>query len=159
MGRKSKSLVAWLLFFFCSLPAPAQTYTVTEAQLQKLEAICQSYKATNQIQLQQLDELKQTAQRLRTESEQLKQDSKTLQQQLENERTSTRNLNSSLLKSETRSAQIEAERDELLLKSKDQENRMKLLQRRYRSLLVSFILTTLALIAGGIACIWWKLKR
>lgn len=143
---------------FCCLLAEAQTYQVTEAQLQKLEAICQSYKASNQKLQSQLDELKQTAQGLRTESENLKQDSKTLQEQLERERTSMRNLNESLLKSENKNAQIEAERNALIIQAEQQDQKIKDLRRKARSLTAAIITMAVIAIAGGILFVWAKLK-
>jgi predicted nucleic acid-binding Zn-ribbon protein len=72
---------------------PAQQYLISEAELQKLESILESWETDKQNLLSQARGLKGTAEKLRTES-------KTLNEQLQTERTITRSLRQSFETSE-----------------------------------------------------------
>ena len=103
--RKVLLVLLFALFF---LPAAAQQYYITEAQLQRLETISQNYKALNQMLQEQLEKSQSKVQSLQTESE-------TLQTQLAKERETTKSLNQSLAQYEIKNSQSEAEKMQLIL--------------------------------------------
>lgn len=104
------------LFFFAAFffQAAGQQYFITETQLQKLETICQNYKANNQTLQEQLQQLQYKA-------ETLERDSKKLQEQLQAERKTTESLNRSLTQYENRCSQSEADKIQLALDLEQQK--------------------------------------
>lgn len=108
-----KFLFLFLLSAF-SFPAVGQQYYITEAQLQKLETLCQNYKTLNQKQQEQL-------QQLQNKAENLKKESGTLQEQLKAERNTTANLNQSLSEYEIKNSQSEADKIQLALDLEQQK--------------------------------------
>lgn len=147
--------------FFFLQAAAAQTYQVTAEQLQKLEAICQSYKANNQTLQQQLKESREQVQSWKKQYESLQQqalnlktESAKLKEQLASERTSTQNLNGSLSKSEARNSQLQQENQELLQNQIQQE---KIIGKLKAGLVGTTAALTLALAATAVV-IFTKFK-
>lgn len=112
-----KKMSLFLFLVFCCSLAKAQTYTVTEAQLQKLEAICQSYSQDRQKVELQLNESIMELETLQKESE-------TLKVQLQTERNLTRNLNESLTRYEISNAEKENAIIELTQEIAEKEQKM-----------------------------------
>lgn len=136
-----KYLSLLLLYVLFLVPAQAQTYQVTEEQLQKLEAICQNYKANNQKQQEQLDALMQ-------KSLALQKDSQTLNEQLKNERTLTKNLNESLTKYEIKDAEKENRILELTQTIAEKDQKIGKLKITCVSLTSAVIILLLAIVLG-----------
>lgn len=124
---------ALFVLFFLSAASP-QTYNITETQLQKLETICQTYKANNQKLMEQLNESKQ--------------ESVLLKEQLQKERDSTKSLNESLLKFENNAAQSEADKVQALIDLEEQKT--KNAKQQTVIVILSSILGGLVLIAGTV---------
>lgn len=110
------------LVFFC-FPAVGQ-YNITEVQLQKLESILASYKASNQQVQSKLEALQREAESLqkdliawKNKATELQKASATLQQQLQQERELTKSLNSSLTRYEEQVTQITALQIEAVLEA------------------------------------------
>lgn len=116
-------------FLFSVLAARAQTYEVTESQMQMLEEICRNYKANNQTLTEQLNESRRESTLLKAQLTDSKKESTLLSEQLQNERKLTQNLNDSLYRSELNAAQIESERDQALLDCEKQKTANQKLQK------------------------------
>lgn len=118
-----KGLLFFCFLVFCCYPVAAQ-YNITEAQLQKLESILESYKQNNQQAQSKLEALQKEAESLqmdlivwKNKATELQKASATLQQQLQNERELTKSLNSSLTKYEDQVTQITALQIEAVLEA------------------------------------------
>lgn len=131
--------VLFLLFF--AQAAVPQTYSITEAQLQKLEAICQSYKANNQKLMEQLNASTQ--------------DSMLLREQLLNERSMTKSLNNSLLKYENSAAQSEAEKIQALIDLEQQKTHNQKLK-KYITVLACGLVFLFLVIIGLVVLLFKK---
>jgi len=137
----------FVLFFFLALSvAKAQTYTISEAQIAKLETILQSYKNDRQTREKTLSELRSEAEILRTESE-------NLLNNLKEAREQTRNLRSSLTRyeRETQQAQATIERQQQkIAETKEAYLKEKIKERNFLiALIVTGLLLIICLIATG----------
>lgn len=135
MVRKClRNFVFFFVLFLFSFPAKAQNYQVTPEQLQKLEAICQKYKANSQKQELLVNEL---------------------QEQLKTERALTKNLNESLTKYETsqliKEQEINTLKEEL---SKEQLNGQK---KTTHIFILYAVITVLCLFIG--VMIYLKIRK
>ena len=130
----------FVLFFFLALSVvKAQTYTISEAQIAKLETILQSYKNDRQTREKTLSELRSEAENLLNN--------------LKAEREQTRNLRSSLTRyeRETQQAQATIERQQQkIAEMKEAYLKEKIKERNFLiALIVTGLLLIICLIATG----------
>lgn len=137
-----KRLLYFVLFYlFCYVLAFPQEYIITETQLQKLETICQTYKASNQKLTEQLNESMQ--------------DSNLLKTQLQTERALTKSLNESLTKYEISASESEAEKINLTLELQEQKTKYQKLMKWF----VVSICASVLLLAGAVVLIILLVKK
>lgn len=124
---------------YCAAAEPR--YTMTETQLQKLEAICQNYKADRQKATEQLNASLQ--------------ESKTLREQLKMERETTASLNLSLQKSEDNAARNEAEKVQAMLDLAEAKTQIQ----KQKTTIVILIGTIIALTIGTVTFVILFIKK
>lgn len=151
--KKFYLFLVLLSAFYC-LAAGAQTYQVTEEQLQKLETIYQNYKSNNQKLQSQIYELQKTAETLQNKAQNLQKESETLSEQLTNERNSTASLSKSLKTYEINEAKRQ---DQILNLTQDLAERDHKIN-KLKIACVSLTATTIILLLTIAAGIYVKIK-
>lgn len=132
----------FLLTFFCLFAlsvVKAQTYTISEVQIQKLETILQSYKSDRQTREKTLSELRSEAEILRTESE-------TLLNNLKAQREQMRSLRNSLTKYEQETQIAQATIEQQMEKIAQTESQLLKAKIKIRNLIIALMVTGLLLI-------------